>query len=166
MHIVIYHSNTTDMWEVAGLLFLSSETKEKVESGFSFFHSSLVSSGLNTGEVAPLIFYLNKEFYYISVIEDFFPNSYVFLCFIHTRRYFKDKVFTGKAAKKPKKSLRERAEEAATFNLDDNPETCPLCFFRFNEPIKKDKIVTRCIKYQVLVHEMCLVKSGRDCEFN
>ena len=63
MQIVIYHSNTADMWEVAGLLFLSSETKEKVETGFSFFHSSLVSSG----EEAPLIFYLDKDFDYISM---------------------------------------------------------------------------------------------------
>ena len=61
------------------------------------FSTVVVSSGLNTGEEAPLIFYLDKDFDYISVIEDFFPNSYVFLCFIHTRRYFKDKVFTGKA---------------------------------------------------------------------
>ena len=33
LHIQCYHSNHTDMWEVAGLLFLSSETKEKVETG-------------------------------------------------------------------------------------------------------------------------------------
>ena len=97
LHVVIYHSNTTDMWEVAGLLFISSETKEKVETGYAFFRDSLVSHGLNTGGEGPLIFYLDKDFDYISVIETFFPNSYVFLCFIHTRRYFKDKVFTGKA---------------------------------------------------------------------
>ena len=78
----------------------------------------------------------------------------------------KNKSMYEPAAKKPNKSLRERAEEAATFNLDDNPEMCPLCFFRFNDPIKKDKIVTRCIQCQVLVHEMCLVKSGCDCELN
>ena len=85
------------MWEVAGLLFISSETKEKVEPGYAFFCDSLVRHGLNTGGEGPLIFYLDKDFDYISVIETFFPNSYVFLCFIHTRRYFKDKVFTGKA---------------------------------------------------------------------
>ena len=95
LHVVIYHSNTTDMWEVAGLLFISSETKEKVETGYAFFRDSLVSHGLNTGGEGPLIFYLDKDFDYIYVIETFFPNSYVFLCFIHTRRYFKDKVFTG-----------------------------------------------------------------------
>ena len=73
-----YHSNTTDMWEVAGLLFISSETKEKVETGYAFFRDSLVSHGLNTGGEGPLIFYLDKDFDYISVIETFFPNSYVF----------------------------------------------------------------------------------------
>ena len=97
LHIIIYHSNTTDMWEVAGLLFLSSEIKEKVETGFAFIREGLTSAGINVAGDGPLLFYLDKDFDYIDVIEAFFPTCYVFLCFIHTRRYFKDKVFTGKA---------------------------------------------------------------------
>ena len=37
----IFHSNFTNKWEVAGLLFLSTETKEKVEEGLKFFKESL-----------------------------------------------------------------------------------------------------------------------------
>ena len=83
------------MWEVAGLLFLVSETKDMVEKGMGFFSESLLLSGCLGG--APLIFFLDKDFDYINVVEDIFPGCLVFLCFIHTRRYFKDKVFTGKA---------------------------------------------------------------------
>ena len=51
------------MWELAGLLFLSSETKEKVETGISFFRDSLISSGLGVGgDDGRLIFYLDKDF--------------------------------------------------------------------------------------------------------
>jgi hypothetical protein len=42
-----------------------------------------------------VIFFLDKDFDYINVIEDIFTDCLVFLCFIHTRRYFKDKVLTG-----------------------------------------------------------------------
>ena len=83
------------MWEVAGLLFLVSETKDMVEKGMRFFSESLLLSGCLRG--APLIFFVDKYFDYINVIEDTFPGCPVFLCFIHTRRYFKDKVLTGKA---------------------------------------------------------------------
>ena len=83
------------MWEVAGLLFLVSETKDMVEKRMGFFSESLLLSGCFGG--APSIFFLDKDFDYINVVEDIFPGCLVFLCFIHTRRYFKDKVFTGKA---------------------------------------------------------------------
>ena len=69
------------------------------------------------------------------------------------------------SSKRQKKSLKERAEEAARCNLDDDSDACPLCFFRFDDPIKSDKPITRCTACQVLVHEPCLVKSGCDCEF-
>ena len=83
------------MWEVAGLLFLITETKDKVEKGMRFFSESLLSAGC-MGDV-PLIFFLDKDFDYINVVEEMFPGCFFFLCFIHTRRYFKDKVFTGKS---------------------------------------------------------------------
>ena len=61
LHIPIYHSNTTDMWEVSGLLFISSETKDKVEVGMQFYRNALISAGciLTT---SPLIFFLDKDF--------------------------------------------------------------------------------------------------------
>ena len=52
---------------MAGLLFLSSETKEKVETGFAFIRDGLIGCGINTGGGGPLIFYLDKDFDYISV---------------------------------------------------------------------------------------------------
>ena len=41
LYIKVFHSNESDMWEVAGLLFLSSETKAKVEKGLGYFKMSL-----------------------------------------------------------------------------------------------------------------------------
>ena len=41
LYVPCYHSNETDKWEVAGLLFLSTETKEKVETGLKYFKLSL-----------------------------------------------------------------------------------------------------------------------------
>ena len=60
-----------------------------------------------------------------------------------------------------KKSIRQRAEDAANFIEDENDtETCLICQFRFDDPIKKDKIVTRCPTCQIIFHEPCLIKSG------
>ena len=41
LYIPVFHCNVTDKWEVAGLLFLSTETKEKVDTGLGFFKQSL-----------------------------------------------------------------------------------------------------------------------------
>ena len=83
LHVQCYHSNHTDMWEVAGLLFLSSETEEKVRTGVNFFKSSLP---YRESQVGKFFFFCEKDFQYI-----------VFLCSIPVFRYFKDKVFNGKA---------------------------------------------------------------------
>ena len=48
-----------------------------------FFSESLLLSGCLGG--APLIFFVDKDFDYINVIEDIFTGCLVFLCFIHTR---------------------------------------------------------------------------------
>ena len=70
------------------------------------------------------------------------------------------------AKKTQKKTLRERAEEAVAYTLNGDSETCNLCLFRFDDPVKKDKIITRCTICEVLVHEPCLDKTGCDCEFD
>ena len=59
---------------------------------------------------------------------------------------------------KPKQTLRERAEAAAY--AEGETETCNICLFRFDDPIKKEKALTRCTDCNTLVHEPCLVKSG------
>ena len=61
----------------------------------SFFPDNLLSAGC-IGD-APLVFFRDKDFDCINVIEEMFTDCLVFLCFIHTRRYFKDKVLTGKS---------------------------------------------------------------------
>ena len=93
LHVQCYHSNHTDMWEVAGLLFLSSETEEKVRTGVNFFKSSLP---YRESQVGKFFFFCDKDFQYINVLEELF-DCIVFLCSIHVFRYFKDKVFNGKA---------------------------------------------------------------------
>ena len=67
LFIPLFHSNFTDKWEVGGLLFLSTETKEKVEVGIEFFKSSLpyrVEDG-----VTKFIFFTDKDFDYIQVTK-------------------------------------------------------------------------------------------------
>ena len=54
------HSNKTDMWEIAGLIFLSAETKEKVDNGMKLFQNALISSDITNTE--PLIFFVDKDF--------------------------------------------------------------------------------------------------------
>ena len=61
--------------------------------------------------------------------------------------------------RKTEKSLRQRAEQAAYGDLEEE-ESCQICQFKFSDPIKKDKQVTRCPDCKVLVHEPCLAKSG------
>ena len=57
--------------------------------------------------------------------------------------------------------LRQRAEDAAYFDSNaENAFTITVCMFAFNNPIKKDKLITRCKNCNTLVHESCLLKSG------
>ena len=69
LHVLIYHSNVTDMWEIGGLNLFSAETKEKVQLGFQFFRDSLLQLKLNMNS---LIFFTDKDFDYISVSFKFF----------------------------------------------------------------------------------------------
>ena len=65
LFIPLFHSNISSKWEIAGLLFLSTEVKEKVEAGIEFFKSSLpyrIEDG-----VTRFIFFCDKDFDYISV---------------------------------------------------------------------------------------------------
>ena len=65
LYIPVFHSKFSDKWEVAGLLFLSTETKEKVEDGIKFFKESLpyrIVDGVNK-----FIFFTDKDFDYIEV---------------------------------------------------------------------------------------------------
>ena len=57
------------MWEIAGLILMSTETKEKVRTGLKFFHDSLLQLKLNTES---LIFFTDKDFDYIDVSRVFF----------------------------------------------------------------------------------------------
>ena len=63
MFIPVFHSKSTDQWEVAGLLFLSTETKENVEIGVQYFKESLPYSIEGTR----LLFFTDKDWDYINV---------------------------------------------------------------------------------------------------
>jgi hypothetical protein len=63
---------------------------------------------------------------------------------------------------KPHQSLHEKAEAAA--HVEQESETCNICLFRLDNPIKKDKALTRCTECNILVHEPCPMKSG--CIYN
>ena len=65
LYIPVFHSNFTNKWEVAGLLFLSTETKEKVEKGLKFFKESLPYRFIDG--VSKFIFFTYKDFDYIDV---------------------------------------------------------------------------------------------------
>ena len=89
----IYHDKFTDKWEVSGIVFLATETGDNVEAGMRFFKQSL-SYGTS---VTKWIFFVDKDFDYINVLELVFNGSLVLLCNVHTARYFRVKVFTNKA---------------------------------------------------------------------
>ena len=60
LFIPLFHSNISSKWEVGGLLFLSTETKEKVKIGIEFFKLSLpywICDG-----VTKFIFFTDKDF--------------------------------------------------------------------------------------------------------
>ena len=65
LYVPVFHSKFTNKWEVAGLLFLSTETKEKVEDGLNFFKESLPYNVVDG--VTKFIFFTDKDFDYIQV---------------------------------------------------------------------------------------------------
>ena len=93
VYVVIFFNNFTDKWEIAGLLFMSSESKDKVEIGLKFFKLSLPYTAETVGK---FFFFCDKDWDYVELLEVIFW-CIVFLCSIHCFRYFKDKVFNGKA---------------------------------------------------------------------
>ena len=92
LYIPLYYSNFTSKWEVSGLLFLSTETKEKVEAGIRFFRDTLPYRIEGGGR---FIFFTDKDFDYLSVLEDIFEGSLVLLCNVHTARYWQVVLGTG-----------------------------------------------------------------------
>ena len=80
LYIPMFHSNHTDKWEVAGIMFLSTETKEKVNEGVKFFKASLLYK-IEEG-VTKFIFFTDKEFDYIEVSTNLL--SYMYQALVHS----------------------------------------------------------------------------------
>ena len=59
LHGSVFFNNKTNRWEVAGLCFLSTETKENVELGMKYFKESLDRS-YDTTKIGRFIFMVNK----------------------------------------------------------------------------------------------------------
>ena len=62
--------------------------------------------------------------------------------------------------KRAKPSMRELAEFASSVSLDEAPETCQICQFNFDHPLKRDILITKCEVCENFFHEPCLRKSG------
>ena len=67
----------------------------------------------------------------------------------------------------PTMSLRDRAENALNFELEENDgsfdKTCRICLFLLDDPIKINKGKTNCPPCNFVVHEPCLTKDGCNC---
>ena len=63
LYIPVYYSNITAMWEISGLLFLSTETKKHIETGLSYFHDTMPFSF----DPAKMIFFCDKDFECIDI---------------------------------------------------------------------------------------------------
>ena len=44
--------------------------------------------------------------------------------------------------------------------MGDDVESCLICTFFWNDPVKKDKVVTRCTICSLKLHEPCLRKNS------
>ena len=67
LYLPAFHSKFTNKWEIGGLLFLSTETKEKVEVGLKYFKESLPYQVVDG--VTKFIFFMDKDFDYIQVLS-------------------------------------------------------------------------------------------------
>ena len=63
LYVPVYYSNITAKWEIAALLFMSTETKKNIETGINYFKSSLPYNF----EPSKMIFFCDKDFEYIDV---------------------------------------------------------------------------------------------------
>ena len=73
LYIPVFHSKFTNKWGVASLLFLSTETKEKVEEGVKYFKESLPYRVVDG--YSKFIFFTNKDFDYLQVSKSLFHTS-------------------------------------------------------------------------------------------
>ena len=89
----VFYDHFVGKWEVAGIVMLSTESHENVEDGLKFFKDSLNYAIGGT----KWIFFVDKDFDYITVLEIVFDGAIVLLCNVHTGRYFREKVLTNKA---------------------------------------------------------------------
>ena len=69
------------------MLFLATETRENIESGLRF-----VKDALSDVPTHKLFFFVDKDFDYIEVLRNIFPNCTIYLCSVHVYRYIREKV--------------------------------------------------------------------------
>ena len=70
LFVPVYKCHETDRWEIAGLLFLASETRENIVAGLTFFRDSLYFAD---NDFSRFVFITDKDFDYIDV-SSFSPH--------------------------------------------------------------------------------------------
>ena len=63
----------------------------------------------------------------------------------------------------PALSIRERAEMAADFELEENESVCKICNFALDDPIKVTKRKITCPDCKSIVHQPCSLKDEYTC---
>jgi hypothetical protein len=107
LFIPVYHNTVIDKSDFAGLLFLATETRENIETGLDFFKDSVDYTTLRR-----FIFFVDKDFDYIDVLDTTFPGCHVFLCSVHVYRYWREKVLPSS-----KMSTRDMVDKVEIINL-------------------------------------------------
>ena len=90
MFLSLHKSAITGQFEIDGILFLATETRDNVEKGLTFWKESLPYTQEQVG--GKFNIFVDKDFSYIDVLEKLFPGCNIHLCSVHVEQYIKDKV--------------------------------------------------------------------------
>ena len=76
----------------------------------------------------------------------------------------KDQVSVSQPVRSQRELAESAAEESTESSFIDSGDICLVCNFAFNDPIKRGKLITKCLVCKKKVHKPCLEKSGCTCQ--